>query len=107
MLYRRPLAAERAADIERHHAYAVPRNPQDLTCKQIAHRMRRLNVAIKRVAVIAPIVDRERAARLHELRMHSRDDVAALHAMPCARETGLGRGAITQFVYVRDVVRAF
>ena len=71
------LGAEGAADVAGDDADPVLGDLEDAAGQGVADAVRVLDVGVESVAVLDRIVDAERAPRLHVLRVHPRDDVAA------------------------------
>ena len=74
--------------------------------QRVAHAMRVLDVGVERVAVLAGIVDAERAARLHVLGVDPGDDVAARGPRDPPGERGVGGRLVAGLEDVGDVVGA-
>ena len=101
------LGAEAAADVVAHHAHLALRHLEHHVGEHVAHAVRIVHVGVQRVAILRRIVDADRAARLHVLRVHAGDDVAALDDMRRPGEGRLGRRAVAALGGVRDVVGVF
>ena len=100
------LGAEGAADVARDHADLVLGDLEDVGGERVAHAVRVLHVGVERVAVLARVVGPERAARLHVLRVHARDHVAALDDAGGLRERRVRGRLVPGLVEVADVVGA-
>ena len=101
------LGAEPAAHVAAHHAHLALRHLEHHVGEHVAHAVRIVHVGVQRVAVLRRIVDADRAARLHVLRVHAGDHVAAFDDMGGAGERRLGRRAVAAFGGVGDVVGVF
>ncbi len=98
------LGAEAAADILGDHPHLALGDLEDVLRQHVAHAMGILHVGIKRDAILALVVDAERAARLHVLGMHARDDVAPLNHLGGRLDRLVGRGLVAAFDVVGNVV---
>ena len=100
------LGPERAADVAGDDADPMLGDLQDVGRERGADAVRVLDVGVERVAILAAIVDAERAPRLHVLGVDARDDVAAADDPRRLRERGVGRRLVARLEEIRDVVRA-
>ena len=100
------LGAEAAAHILGDHAHLALGHFEHVLRQHVAHAVGVLYVGVERHAVLARIVGAERAARLHVLRMHPRDHVAALDHLGRRLDRLVGLRLLAALDIVRDVVRA-
>ncbi len=82
------------------------RHLEDIAGQRIPDAVRVLDVGIERVAVLPRIVDAERAPRLHVLRVHPGDDVAATNHARGGREGGVGGCLVAHLEEIGDIVGA-
>ena len=100
------LGPEAAADVTCDHPHLALGYLEDVLRQHVAHAMGILHVGVERHAVLALVIDAKRAARLHVLGMHARDDVAALDDLGGALDRLFGRGLVPALDEVGHVVRA-
>ena len=100
------LGAEAAADVLGDHPHLALGHLEDVLRQHVAHAMGILDVGIEGQAILALVVDAERAARLHVLGMHAGDHVAPLDDLGGALDRLVGGGLVAALDVVGDVVRA-
>ncbi len=98
------LRPEGAADVARDDADLVLGDPEDVARQRVAHAVRVLDVGVQGVPLLAGVPDAERAPRLHELRVHARDHVAAADHARRPREGRVGGRPVAGLEDVGDVV---
>src|SRR5262249_26945194 len=86
------LGTAAAAAVAAADAKMILRDLEDAPRQHVPHAMRILHVGIKREAAVARLVGTEAPARLHELRVDARNDVAPPDDLrrPCKGGLGLG-----------------
>ena len=108
MLYVLPtLAAKSTSNVAAHHAHLTLGNPKHGVAQHVSYPVRILTIGVKRVALVALVVDAQRAARFHILRMDPSDDITPLDYARCARECRVRGELVSLLEDVRNIVRAF
>ena len=98
------LGPEGAAHVARDHADLVLGDLEDIGGERVPHPVGVLHVGVERVAILAGIVDAERAPRLHVLRVDATDEVAPSDHAGGGGDGGIGGRLIARLEDVRDVV---
>ena len=99
------LSAEAAAHVAGDDPDLVLRDLEDIAGQRVPHPMRILHVRVERVAVLAGVVDAQRAPRLEILRVHAGDDVAPADHVRRRRHRGVGGGLVPRGEDIGDIVR--
>jgi hypothetical protein len=82
------------------------RDLENTSGERLTHPVGVLHIGVEGEAVLAGVPDVDRTARLHKMRIHPADDVAALDDVLSPGEGRLGRGFVAGLEQVRDVVGA-
>ncbi len=101
------LGAKAAADIVDHDAHLAFRHLEHIGGQHVTHPVRIIHIRVQRIAILELIEHAQRAARLHELGMHPRDDMAPPDNVFRFRERRVGGGFIAALERVGDVVAVF
>src|SRR3989442_11130332 len=88
------LRADPAADIAGDDPDLAFRDFENTRGERLTHPVRVLHVGVEGETVLARVPDADRTARLHEMRIHPTDDVAALDDVRRLGKGRLGRSLV-------------